>query len=179
MRSDQKLKTKQITSNKYKDFPLKIRPYKTGLFPFEGKCDNIRVVNLKKEVIKMQHQNKKIPLEEQLILWEKEIEETGFIRNEASLITSIKQLTDHKDYFKLSQVLTLAAQSRAKRTGFDSLVLEWLKNAIEYNPVNSKAKNLHASNQWKNKGHVFEQLVYPRIRETDNRALKKKQLSNI
>ncbi|MEW8972371.1 MAG: AAA family ATPase, partial [Mesobacillus sp.] len=117
---------------------------------------------------------KQIPMDEQIKLWEEEIHTKGYIQDEASLITAIRSLTKSEDKVKLSQTLTLAAQSRAKRNGFDSLVLEWLKTAIESDSANKKAKSLLARNQWKNKGNLFDQLVYPRIRETDNRALKKK-----
>ncbi|MBT2680856.1 AAA family ATPase [Bacillus sp. ISL-35] len=122
----------------------------------------------------MEQHKKQIPLDEQLLLWEEEIHSKGFIHDEAGLITAIKLLTKSEEPKKLSHVLTLAAQSRAKRNGFDSLVLEWLKSAVEQDAANKKAKSLLASNQWKNKGNLFEDLVYPRIRETDNRALKKK-----
>ncbi|WNF20956.1 AAA family ATPase [Mesobacillus jeotgali] len=122
----------------------------------------------------MNQQKKQIPMDEQIKLWEEEIHTKGYIQDEASLITAIRSLTKSEDKVKLSQTLTLAAQSRAKRNGFDSLVLEWLKTAIESDSANKKAKSLLARNQWKNKGNLFDQLVYPRIRETDNRALKKK-----
>jgi SpoVK/Ycf46/Vps4 family AAA+-type ATPase len=122
----------------------------------------------------MDQQKKQIPMDEQIKLWEEEIHTKGYIQDEASLITAIRSLTKSEDKVKLSQTLTLAAQSRAKRNGFDSLVLEWLKTAIESDSANKKAKSLLARNQWKNKGNLFDQLVYPRIRETDNRALKKK-----
>jgi SpoVK/Ycf46/Vps4 family AAA+-type ATPase len=129
---------------------------------------------LKKEVIMMHEQKKQLPLDEQLVLWEKEIEQNGYIRNEAGLITAIKSLTNSHAEDSLSKVLTFAAQSRAKRKGCDSLVLQWLQKAIEHDSTNMEAKNLLARNQWTNKGHIFEQLIFPRIRETDNRALKKK-----
>jgi SpoVK/Ycf46/Vps4 family AAA+-type ATPase len=122
----------------------------------------------------MEQQKKQIPIEEQIKQWEEEIHTKGYILDEASLITAIRSLTKSEDKLKLSQTLTLAAQSRAKRNGFDSLVLEWLKTAIESDSANKRARSLLARNQWKNKGNLFEQLVYPRIRETDNRALKKK-----
>lgn len=122
----------------------------------------------------MDQHKKQIPIDEQIKLWEEEIHTKGNIQDEASLITAIRSLTKSEDKVKLSQTLTLAAQSRAKRNGFDSLVLEWLKIAIESDSANKKAKSLLARNQWKNKGNLFDQLVYPRIRETDNRALKKK-----
>ncbi|MGA9225448.1 MAG: AAA family ATPase [Mesobacillus sp.] len=122
----------------------------------------------------MEQHKKDLPLDEKLNLWEQELEENGYIRDEAALITVIRNLTNSNQSLSLSSVLAYAAQSRSNRNGYDSLVLEWLKKAIEANPANTKAKNLLASNQWKNKGHIFDQLVYPRIRETDNRALKKK-----
>lgn len=122
----------------------------------------------------MQKYNNNLPLDDQMKLWEQELEENGYIRDEAALITAIKNLSNSNQTLLLSKVLTYAAQSRSYRNGYDSLVLEWLKKAIEANPANTKAKNFLASNQWKNKGHIFDQLVYPRIRETDNRALKKK-----
>lgn len=122
----------------------------------------------------MDRQKKQIPIDEQILLWEEEINTKGYIQDEASLITAVRILTKSGENKKLSQTLTLAAQSRAQRNGYDSLVLEWLKTAIEHDPANKKAKSLLARNQWKNKGNLFDQLVYPRIRETDNRALKKK-----
>jgi SpoVK/Ycf46/Vps4 family AAA+-type ATPase len=122
----------------------------------------------------MDQQKRQIPIGEQIELWEEEIDTKGFIQDEASLITALKTLTKGVDHKQLSQTLTLAAQSRSHRNGYDSLVLEWLKAAIEHDSANKKAKSLLARNQWKNKGNLFEQLVYPRIRETDNRALKKK-----
>lgn len=122
----------------------------------------------------MEQQTKQIPMDEQIKLWEEEINTKGYIREEASLITAVRMLAKSEDNEKLSQTLTLAAQSRAHRNGYDSLVLEWLKAAVDHDPANKKAKSLLASNQWKNKGNLFDQLVYPRIRETDNRALKKK-----
>jgi SpoVK/Ycf46/Vps4 family AAA+-type ATPase len=122
----------------------------------------------------MDRQKKQIPMDEQIKLWEEEINTKGFIRDEANLITAIRKLSKMDDHKQLSQTLTLAAQSRAQRNGYDSLVLEWLRTAIEQDTANKKAKSLLARNQWKNKANLFDQLVYPRIRETDNRALKKK-----
>ena len=122
----------------------------------------------------MEQHKKQIPIDEQIKLWEEEINAKGYIQDEASLIAAISMLTNSEENDKLSQTLTLAAQSRAQRNGYDSLVLEWLKAAIEHDPANKKARSMLARNQWKNKGNLFDQLVYPRIRETDNRALKKK-----
>lgn len=122
----------------------------------------------------MDQQKKQIPVDEQIKLWEEEIHTKGFIQEEASLITAIRNLTLSEDNQRLSKALTLAAQSRAQRNGYDSLVLEWLRAAIDRDSTNKKAKSLLARNQWKNKGNLFDQLVYPRMRETDNRALKKK-----
>lgn len=122
----------------------------------------------------MHEQKKQLTLDEQLVLWEKEIDQNGYIRNEAGLITVIKTLTNSHDEASFSKVLTFAAQSRAKRNGYDSLVLKWLQKAIEHDSTNMKAKELLARNQWTNKEHIFDQLIFPRIRETDNRALKKK-----
>jgi SpoVK/Ycf46/Vps4 family AAA+-type ATPase len=113
-------------------------------------------------------------LKDQLLLWDDEIKNFGYIRDEAAVITAMKALSNSEDDLALSKVLTVAAQSRAYRKGFDSLTLEWLRKAIAIDPSNVPAKNLLATNQWKNKGSIFDQLVFPRIRETDNRALKKK-----
>lgn len=121
------------------------------------------------------HQYKSdFPINKQITAWEDEIKNNGYIRDEAALITAIKEISNSNDELVLSKILTIAAQSRAFRKGFDSLALGWLKNAIEVDPSNGRARNLLASNQWKNKGSLFDQLVFPRIRETDNRALKKK-----
>ncbi len=124
----------------------------------------------------MEQHKKQIALEEQLLLWEEEIQSKGYIDDEAGLIMAIKVLTKAGEQKKLSHVLTLAAQSRAKRNGFDTLVLEWLKSAVEQEATNKLAKSMLASNEWKSKGKLFEDFAYPRIRETDNRALKKKTL---
>jgi SpoVK/Ycf46/Vps4 family AAA+-type ATPase len=130
--------------------------------------------NIDKEVIRVDQHKKQISIEEQLLVWEEELNAKSFIRDEAGLITAIRVLTNSDDPKKLSHALTLAAQSRASRNGFDSIVLEWLKSAVEQNAENKKAKSLLASNHWKNKRNLFENLTFPRIRETDNRALKKK-----
>jgi SpoVK/Ycf46/Vps4 family AAA+-type ATPase len=122
----------------------------------------------------MDNQKRQIPIDEQLLLWEEEISTKGYIQDEASLITTINKLTKSEEHKKLSQTLTFAAQSRAQRNGYDSIVLEWLKTAIGHDSANKMAKTLLARNEWKNKANFFDQLVYPRIRETDNRALKKK-----
>lgn len=122
----------------------------------------------------MDQQTKKIPIDAQILLWEEEINTKGYIKDEAGLITAVKMLTKSDEHKKLSHTLTLAAQSRAKRNGYDALVLEWLKTAFEHDSANKKAKSLLARNQWKTKGNLFDQLIYPIIRETDNRALKKK-----
>ncbi|RSD26304.1 AAA family ATPase [Mesobacillus subterraneus] len=122
----------------------------------------------------MDQQKRLLSLNEQLDLWEDEIEKDGYIRDEAELIKAMKLLTKADETTNLSRLLTLAAQSRSLRNGFDTLVVAWLKKAVQLNPANQKAKSLLASNHWKNKGGIFEQLVFPRIRETDNRALKKK-----
>lgn len=124
----------------------------------------------------MEQHKKQLALEEQLLLWEEEIQSKGCIVDEAGLIMAIKVLSKTGEQKKLSHVLTLAAQSRAKRNGFDTLVLEWLKSAVEQDATNKLAKSMLASNEWKSKGKLFENFAYPRIRETDNRALKKKTL---
>ncbi|HAQ07972.1 MAG TPA: stage V sporulation protein K [Bacillus bacterium] len=122
----------------------------------------------------MHQNNHELPLDQQMTLWEQELKSNGYIREEAPLIKAIKKLSNGNEHKDLSKVLTFAAQSRLSRNGYDTLVLDWLKRAIKADPTNQAAKNLHVSNQWKNKGHVFDTLVFPRIRETDNRALKKK-----
>lgn len=121
------------------------------------------------------HRNKKeTPFDQQLTLWEQELTGNGYIRDEAPLITAIKTLSSENQHQDLSKVLTFAAQSRSSRNGYDTLVLDWLNKAVEADSTNLKAKNMLVSNQWKNKGDIFDTLIFPRIRETDNRALKKK-----
>jgi SpoVK/Ycf46/Vps4 family AAA+-type ATPase len=149
-------------------FRLKKNVIRYQMYTINGKTA------LNKEVIMMHQYKNEVPKDEQLIKWQQELEDNGYISDEASLIKSIQALSAGENDIDLSKLLTYAAKSRVNRKGYDSLVMDWLKKAIEKDRTNVQAKNLLSSNQWKNKHQLFDQLVFPRIRETDNRALKKK-----
>ncbi|WP_174733415.1 AAA family ATPase [Mesobacillus harenae] len=106
--------------------------------------------------------------------WEQEIEEQGYIKDESSLLTYIRTLSEQDDASELSRLLTLAALSRSGKYGQDSVVLGWMEKAVSLHPKNREAQYYLAENDWKTKQDLFGDLTFPPIRETDNRAAKKK-----
>lgn len=179
MPSEQRSRMKAITkidNNQRRDphssrrvfFRLKKNVIRYHLYTINGKTA------LNKEVIMMHQYKNEMPSNEQLLKWQQELEERGFIKDEALLIMAMKALSTGENDAAFSKVLTYAAKSRVNRKGFDNLVTDWLNTAIEKDRSNAEAKGLLSSNQWKNKQQLLNQLVFPRIRETDNRAMKKK-----
>ncbi|MDQ1002400.1 SpoVK/Ycf46/Vps4 family AAA+-type ATPase [Neobacillus niacini] len=108
---------------------------------------------------------------EQLLQWENELNETGFITNENELLTAIRK---ESNPVLLSRMLTAAALSRLKRKNSDSLASAWLKKALELYPENKRAKSYFIQYDWKKKKDVLDVLTFPAMRETDNRTAKKK-----
>ncbi|QCJ42757.1 AAA family ATPase [Bacillus sp. S3] len=103
--------------------------------------------------------------------WEKELNETGVINDEAQLITEISQEPNPQIKSKL---LTLAAISRLGRNNQDSLAGIWLQEALKLYPENQKAKEYTIQSDWKRLHDLLSPLSFPPLRETDNRTAKKK-----
>ncbi|MGG3470501.1 AAA family ATPase [Neobacillus pocheonensis] len=106
-----------------------------------------------------------------IIRWEKELDETGFISDESKLINTLGQV---RNPITLSKLLTIAAISRKGRNLEDSLAVVWLEKALELNPNNLKAKEYMLQSDWKKYKEILSALTFPPIRETDNRTAKKK-----
>jgi SpoVK/Ycf46/Vps4 family AAA+-type ATPase len=108
---------------------------------------------------------------EQILQWEKELDEKGVISNENQLITNISQ---ESDPVTRSKLLTMAALSRLGRNKRDRVAEVWLENALRLDPDNQKAREISIHSDWKDLKNILSQLSFPPIRETDNRTAKKK-----
>ncbi|MCM3727495.1 AAA family ATPase [Neobacillus cucumis] len=107
----------------------------------------------------------------QIQQWEQELNETGFITEEANLLAAIRQETNP---VTLSKLLTFGALSRLHDHKDDSIAAVWLEKALKLNPLNQKAKEHTVQSDWKKMHHLLTPLTFPSIRETDNRTAKKK-----
>jgi SpoVK/Ycf46/Vps4 family AAA+-type ATPase len=110
-------------------------------------------------------------LHEQLTHWETELENKGFIKNESLLIHSLR---NENDPVILSRLLTAGALSRIWKNSRDSLATAWLKQALELDPGNDRAKGFFMESEWRKYKDIVDFLLFPLIRETDNRTAKKK-----
>jgi SpoVK/Ycf46/Vps4 family AAA+-type ATPase len=107
----------------------------------------------------------------QLHKWEKELDEKGFISDEAALILALSHETNP---ITLSKLLILAALSRLWRNKADSLAAVWMEKALQLDPNNPKAKEYVLTSEWYKWKDFLAVLSFPSIRETDNRTAKKK-----
>lgn len=113
-------------------------------------------------------------------IWEKELTDFGFIKDETKLLHYIKSMDEVQDKQLLSTLLSLAARSRyGKEENQESLVIAWMEKALELNPYNEIATKFVAQYEWKTKNNILEPLDFPVIRETDNRQQKKKTAEQI
>ncbi len=109
--------------------------------------------------------------DEQIRLWEQELNETGTIINESQLITILSRETNP---IVVSSLLTLVARSRLNRNKQDHLAFVWLEKAVKLNPHNQTAKKVIIHSDWKKFKALLLPLSFPAIRETDNRTAKRK-----
>lgn len=128
----------------------------------------------KKKCEDMEKQKQHQSILEKWELWEKEVSQNKYINNEAELLTAIKSLDETADYKLVSELLAIASLSRLNKLKQDSLSIAWLKKAYQLNPKNERAAELLAQFEWKKKAGIFDGLVFPPLRETDNRQAKKK-----
>jgi SpoVK/Ycf46/Vps4 family AAA+-type ATPase len=106
--------------------------------------------------------------------WELEFKNYGFIHDEGALLTYIKDLSDEEDQSEKADLLAIAALSRSKQTGNDAVVLTWMEKVLHIDPTNQRARQYLASHKWKGMEGAFTELTFPPLRETDNRAAKRK-----
>ncbi|MDQ0268616.1 AAA family ATPase [Cytobacillus purgationiresistens] len=107
--------------------------------------------------------------------WEEELKSNGVIHNEDALLTEIKSLDEKEEAKQISVLLTIAALSRARHTDqMSSLVTGWMKKALSLDPKNLRAAQFLAQSEWAFKQDLLNKLRFPPLRETDNRAAKKK-----
>ncbi|CAI9385927.1 MULTISPECIES: AAA family ATPase [Bacillaceae] len=112
--------------------------------------------------------------DQEIYLLEKEFEEHGFVENEKKILDTIQTLNEAQNGKEISQLLTIAALSRMHGNQKDTIAVAWLNKAIELNPDNTMALKYLSQYDWKNFSHLLDQLVFPNIRETDNRTAKRK-----
>ncbi len=118
-----------------------------------------------------QQETKRITPKVQIQQWEKELNESGKIADEAQVIHAIRHESDSDT---LSTLLTIGALSRLERNKEDSLAAVWLDKAQTLNPNNRKAKEYLIQSDWKKMQDLLSPLTFPPMRETDNRTAKKK-----
>ncbi|MCA1025966.1 AAA family ATPase [Cytobacillus kochii] len=105
-----------------------------------------------------------------------EIDKNGSqqVHTKRNIFEQISRLDEKTDAEQLSKLLTEAAQLSAIRDKTDvQLPVAWLQKAIELSPQNLRAKEALAETKWMINKEFMDQLQYPIIRETDNRATKK------
>ncbi|RSK52852.1 AAA family ATPase [Bacillus canaveralius] len=122
----------------------------------------------------MVKQHKQLNHQDKITNWELELKETGCISNEGELLKTISHLNEDKDQAELSVLYTLAALSRSRKSHQDSLVLAWMEKAAQFHPSNERATSYLAQFEWKKNRDLLSRLVFPTIRETDNRTTKQK-----
>ncbi|MCM3708708.1 MULTISPECIES: AAA family ATPase [Cytobacillus] len=122
----------------------------------------------------MTQQNRQVKSEIKVGQWKNELDQYGYIQNEAELLNVIKNINEKTNPGLLSELLALAAISRLNKNTDDTLASAWLQKAVELDTGNSLAAAQLGKSEWKNKSNLLEALTFPPIRETDNRAAKKK-----
>ncbi|URM31390.1 AAA family ATPase [Cytobacillus firmus] len=122
----------------------------------------------------MTQQNRQVKSEIKVGQWKNELDQYGYIQNEAELLNVIKNMNEKTNPGLLSELLALAAISRLNKNTDDTLASAWLQKAVELDTGNTLAAAQLGKSEWKNKSNLLEALTFPPIRETDNRAAKKK-----
>lgn len=129
----------------------------------------------------MKHQEfEQRDIQRSIKMWEREIEEEGFITNESQLIKLIQSLNEHSTPKEMSTLLTLAALSRmGKLKKKDTLIHSWMEQALKLDSDNERASQFLAQFQWRDKRDLFNRLQFPVMRETDQGPAKKKVAEDI
>lgn len=112
--------------------------------------------------------------------WETELRENGYIEDETKIIHAIHTLQEPNDAKILSKLLSIASLSRTFKHGKeDHLSFLWMSRAHELDSSNQRASEFLAQFEWKKKKQILDSLKFPIMRETDNRAAKKKVAEDI
>ncbi|PKG22408.1 AAA family ATPase [Niallia nealsonii] len=104
----------------------------------------------------------------------KEFDDNGFIIDEEKILHLIGRMNETEKAKELSELLTMAAISRIRKDEKNTIALAWLNKAVELDAANKKAANFLSQHDWQNYRHLLKDLVFPSIRETDNRTAKRK-----
>src|SRR3982751_1932049 len=106
---------------------------------------------------------------EQMHKWKNEIQDVGYLENESEIIKALQKidLKQKSNQVLASELLTLIALSIAAKGKKESLVLTWMEKALDLDPTNARANEYLANYEWKKSKDIFEQLIFPPIRETD------------
>ncbi|WP_423802336.1 AAA family ATPase [Neobacillus sp. SAB-20_R2A] len=107
----------------------------------------------------------------QLKIWKMELQQYGTIKDEGPIIAALEK---ERNPLILSDLLTTAALSRLGRNNQDSIAVPLLKKALQLDPDNKKATEYLFQADWKKMKDITAPLIFPPIRETDNRTAKKK-----
>ncbi|MFT8323040.1 MAG: AAA family ATPase [Bacillus sp. (in: firmicutes)] len=100
--------------------------------------------------------------------------EKGIKIEEEEVLQHIQTLDEKDDGKAISTLLTIAALSRVQENDQDTIAIAWLNKAQQLDPTNQKAVNFLSQNEWQNYRNLLQELVFPSIRETDNRTAKQK-----
>ncbi|RFU68444.1 AAA family ATPase [Bacillus sp. V59.32b] len=118
-------------------------------------------------------------IKEQFDAYAVELEINGYIEKPNELLRMIAKMgevpkTDLETLGLKSVLFSILAESRKKTNGEDSLYDSWLQEALKAEPANERANGLLIASNWKKNRTLLDKLLFPLIRETDNRTAKKK-----
>ncbi|WP_418909801.1 AAA family ATPase [Bacillus pinisoli] len=113
--------------------------------------------------------------EKKIELWQRELEDRGYIEDEGLVIQGIRNLKNIPNPKLESILLLLLAQSRTfRRKEMDDLTMEWVRRARELDPQNHYLKAFYDQIIYTSLKSLPKQLQFPFIREADNRTSKRK-----
>ena len=121
----------------------------------------------------MEKQNNK-NIQDELMIVEEEWKEKGYVDKEKWILDRIQELDERENSKEISKLLTIAALSRMHKNEQDTIAGAWLNKARELDPSNIEALKFLSQSDWKQFNDLLDQLVFPQIRETDNRTAKRK-----
>ncbi|WP_445505415.1 AAA family ATPase [Niallia sp. 03091] len=113
-------------------------------------------------------------IEANIQIIEKNYFEKGIKVTEEKLLQLIQSLNEQQDSKELSILLTIAALARMETNEQDSIAIAWLNKAQQLDPTNKKAANYLSQHDWQKYQQLLQELIFPSIRETDNRTAKRK-----
>ncbi|ALC90340.1 stage V sporulation protein K [Bacillus sp. FJAT-18017] len=111
---------------------------------------------------------------QQQTIWKSELEQKGYINDEAEILAYIMEHDRELETKEISQLLAMAGKSRLHKDKKDRLGIVWMKRAAELDPSNLEAQGFLSKTTWRTAAPFLDSLDFPPIRETDNRTTKKK-----